>query len=287
MNEQPSYYAILTADVRYSKELNFFEKVLYADITALTNKNGYCTASNGYFAELFDNSIRTVSRAISKLEQLGFIKVHMIYKNDTKEVLERRLYLLTKISIPLDKNDYTPRQKCPNPIDKNVQDNNTRDNNTSINKKNTKKEITLPENLNIEAFNQWCEYKGSSYSKQGKTLSINKLVQYPQHIQLQMVENSIMNNYKGLFEIKPTGTAPQQQLQNKSIEQVLQEYIQDRKAGATREIATLQAKQKVNWGLHKDLNWVIADFEYQVHKRAAPAENKEAYNKFIAENSPI
>mgnify|MGYP000212248842 CR=1 FL=1 len=158
----------------------------------------------------------------------------------------------------------------------------------SVKKEKKKKdEIILPENLNIQAFEMWCEYKGSSYSKQGKILSINKLVQYPHHIQLQMVENSIMNNYKGLFEIKPTATAPQQQQQNKSVEQVLTEYIADRKAGASRDIATLQAKQKLNWGLHKELQRVIADFEYQLHKRTAPAENKEAYNKFIAENSPI
>ena len=106
--EQPNYYAILTAEIRYSKELNFFEKVLVADITALTNKDGYCTASNGYFAELFDKTKETISRAISKFEKLGFLKVVLIYKNNTKEVYQRRLYLLTKISIPLDENINTP-----------------------------------------------------------------------------------------------------------------------------------------------------------------------------------
>lgn len=72
---------------------------------------------------------------------------------------------------------------------------------TTTDIKNKQKEI-YPENLNIEAFNSWCEYKGKSYSNQGKSLSINKLIQYPKEVQQQMVDSSIMNNYKGLFEIK-------------------------------------------------------------------------------------
>ena len=56
----------------------------------------------------------------------------------------------------------------------------------------------------------WVEYKGKSYKQQGRTLSINKLIKYPKDIQLQMVENSIMNSYKGLFEVKSNA----QQYQN-------------------------------------------------------------------------
>lgn len=37
MNETPSYYAILTANVRYSKLINANEKLLFAEITALSN----------------------------------------------------------------------------------------------------------------------------------------------------------------------------------------------------------------------------------------------------------
>jgi len=103
MKEQPNYYSILTADVRYSKELNFFEKVLYADITALTNKSGYCSATNGYFAEIFDKSKETISRAISKFEKLGFLKVIILRDETTKEVIKRRLYLA-----PIDENINTP-----------------------------------------------------------------------------------------------------------------------------------------------------------------------------------
>ena len=69
---------------------------------------------------------------------------------------------------------------------------------------NTKEKIQKEKypKLNQEAFKMWCSYKGKSYSAQGKALSRNKLMEHSKDIQMQMVENSIMNSYKGLFEIK-------------------------------------------------------------------------------------
>jgi len=40
--ENPNYYSILPANVRYDKKLTPFEKILYSEIVALTNKDGYC-----------------------------------------------------------------------------------------------------------------------------------------------------------------------------------------------------------------------------------------------------
>lgn len=59
--EKTGYYAILVATVRYDKRLSANEKLLYAEITALTNLFGFCMASNNYFAELYGVSVRTVS----------------------------------------------------------------------------------------------------------------------------------------------------------------------------------------------------------------------------------
>lgn len=56
--------------------------------------------------------------------------------------------------------------------------------------------------LNEKAFEMWIAYKGKSYTRQGKTLSMNKLAKYDKATQQEMVENSIMNSYKGLIEPK-------------------------------------------------------------------------------------
>ena len=61
MNERPAYYAILTAKIRYDRNLKANEKLIYAEITALANKEGYCHASNKYFSDLYDVTPQTVS----------------------------------------------------------------------------------------------------------------------------------------------------------------------------------------------------------------------------------
>lgn len=82
---QPSYFAVIPAEVRYSKELNGDAKLLYGEITALSNKHGYCFASNQYFADLYTVEIRSVQRWVAALQKNGFINVLVNGKN-------RRIY---------------------------------------------------------------------------------------------------------------------------------------------------------------------------------------------------
>ena len=56
---RPNYYAIIPAKVRYDKNLKPAEKILYGELTALSNKNGYCHAKNRYFANLYNVSNET------------------------------------------------------------------------------------------------------------------------------------------------------------------------------------------------------------------------------------
>ena len=58
--ENPNYYGILPANVRYDKNLKPMEKILYTELTALSNKNGYCNAKNIYFGKLYDVHKNTV-----------------------------------------------------------------------------------------------------------------------------------------------------------------------------------------------------------------------------------
>lgn len=53
MQDNPSYYSILTADIRYDERLKANEKIMYSEISALTQATGLCWATNSYFAELY------------------------------------------------------------------------------------------------------------------------------------------------------------------------------------------------------------------------------------------
>jgi len=116
-----SYYAIIPATVRYSKMLKANEKLLYGEITSLSNKNGYCYAQNRYFADLYNVSIETVSRWLSNLQKCGFIKME-VKRNENKEVIARYIYI---VDVPSQrKNQYPYQQNDQEGIDENVKENN-------------------------------------------------------------------------------------------------------------------------------------------------------------------
>ena len=103
MKEKPNYYAIIPAEVRYSN-LKPNAKLLYGEITALSNKTGYCFASNNYFAELYEVNKNTISRWISDLKRLGFITIE-IERAANKQIIKRCLGIVQKVDNPIDEKD--------------------------------------------------------------------------------------------------------------------------------------------------------------------------------------
>ena len=121
--ETPNYYSIIPANVRYDKRLRDKAKLLYSEITALSNKNGYCYASNKYFANLYQVSTTTISTLIKELIDYGYLESEIVYKEGTKEILYRYLKIFKE------------------GIKENLKDNNINNNNTSNNNYLDNKEI--------------------------------------------------------------------------------------------------------------------------------------------------
>ena len=94
MKEKPNYYAILTSEVRYSKALTPNAKLLYAEITALCNMNGKCTASTEYFCRLYEVSRVSIQKWLKNLEDNNHIKRVNIYRQGSKEILTRVITLV-------------------------------------------------------------------------------------------------------------------------------------------------------------------------------------------------
>lgn len=137
--EKPNFYAILPADVRYDEAIPPNAKLLYAEISALTGSEGFCFATNDYFAQLYGMTVETISRLIAKLEKAGYIR-RLVDRDDTGQIVGRRLFLTSSVSDghPLDEKINTSQQKNQGGIDKKVKDNITRDN---IEKENIKEKV--------------------------------------------------------------------------------------------------------------------------------------------------
>jgi len=106
-------------------------KIMYSEITALSNKSGYCSAKNVYFAELYDVAKQTVSRWISQLNEFGFVHVQEI-RDEFNRVIERRIFVVNEARGGIDEKINRVLTKRSIPIDKKIKDNNTSINNTSI-----------------------------------------------------------------------------------------------------------------------------------------------------------
>lgn len=65
--DDSGYYGILPSEVRYDMKLLPNAKLLFVEITALCRRDGYCWATNAYFAELFNTKERTIQRWIKIL----------------------------------------------------------------------------------------------------------------------------------------------------------------------------------------------------------------------------
>ena len=179
MEERPNYYAIIPANVRYS-DITPNAKLLYGEITCLCNKEGYCYATN------------------------DFIETEIIYKEGSKEILNRYIRI---VKDPI-------KEKFNTPIKEKFKDNNTSINNTRYNikeniKEKTKIDLSFIENENYKNLvKDWLDYKKqkkSNYTQKGIEFFYKRLLNLSNSnidIARQIIENSVANNYSGIFELK-------------------------------------------------------------------------------------
>lgn len=133
------YYTLLPPNVRYDDRLTGDEKVLFSEILFLSQKNGYCFASNSYLSNLFGVTKVCISNRISNLKKYRYIDTEIIYKENSKQIEKRKIYilnntLLKESLIGINKDFKTPiKQPNGEGIKRTFKDNITRDNITSTN----------------------------------------------------------------------------------------------------------------------------------------------------------
>ncbi|MAH50668.1 hypothetical protein CMI37_32915 [Candidatus Pacearchaeota archaeon] len=182
MEEKPNYYAVLPAKVRYDKSISHFSKLLFAEVVALSNKEGHCWATNSYFAKCYDITKETVSRAVSALQEAGYITVNFEYEG--KEIKKRIININ-----PIDK-------KVIRGIDENINrgiDEKGKDNtinNNTINNNNTR----VKEQFEIF----WKNIKGRKINKKRAWNYYCKIETNLDDLQLAQKYNALIDNTKDL-----------------------------------------------------------------------------------------
>ena len=157
MKENPNYYAIIPANVRYS-DLKPNAKLLYGEITALSNKFSFCFASNKYFSELYNVNKNTVSSWLSDLKNYGFIVIK-IERDSNLQIIKR--------CIGITKNTDTPIHEKMKGNSTSI---NTTSNNISIKEQfiNQVMFFDYPKEMKEDFISYWTEgVKKMRYQKQG------------------------------------------------------------------------------------------------------------------------
>jgi len=128
MNEQ-SYYMNIPAEV-WDSEISAKAMILYGHISVLSNKKKYCYATNGYFEKVMKCSVSTITRCLKELEDIQIISRENIYKDNTKHIEMRKIFL----NIGIVKNEHRPVVKNEHrSIVTDDQDNTTSNNNINNN----------------------------------------------------------------------------------------------------------------------------------------------------------
>lgn len=108
---KPGYWAVLPADVRYDDKLRPNAKLIYAEITALQGKDGYCFASNDTLGKWYGLTRKTISELVAQLRELGYIEIEIIRDPVTNAITERRIRTIQQaesLANPIPKKTDTP-----------------------------------------------------------------------------------------------------------------------------------------------------------------------------------
>ena len=234
--QQKAYYAIIPANVRYDKDLVPNAKLLYGEITALCNEKGYCWASNQYFAELYNVSDRTIKNWISQLADKGYIQRSVKYREGTKEIEQRKLFIGREnnfttpgnyVPDPRENNFTTPSEK--NFLDNNTSINNTFNNTVDIKEKNIKKESVnsviaeYTESKDLQdALHGFVDMRNKArkpLTARAMKLSLNKLneLALDDVTKIAIVNQSIVHSWLTFYKLQNNNNGGQRQLTRKEM----------------------------------------------------------------------
>jgi len=140
-----SNYIKIPDFVRYNQNLKASSKLMFGEIWALTSKEGYCFATNSYFANVYGLSKTTISDCISQLHDEKLIEINYVSGS-------RQISLPKTLSRKLE----APSRKFETPLQENLKHNNNNSNNIIYNNNNSVKSKKDFPQLVIDSYEPLC-----------------------------------------------------------------------------------------------------------------------------------
>ena len=84
MINKANYYAVIPATILFDNDLSPIEKIVFAHISVLSEKDWYCFASNWYLWEQIGRTPCNVSKILSKIQKKWYIS---IFQDGTKRLI--------------------------------------------------------------------------------------------------------------------------------------------------------------------------------------------------------
>ena len=187
----------------------------WCEIFTYRENHYYWVSKNKICEELkaLDLKADTIYRHLKLLSELGFIDYVKDGKKDlvTLTDLGKTLFFKNSEINPTELGNKSELNSEINPTD-----NNTNIYNKTINNKEALIDIVnsiKTDLLNKSALMEWLEFKKYNYQKIGVDKLVKMLIEYSYENQQKIVDTSIRNNWKGLFDLK-VETKPKQNNSN-------------------------------------------------------------------------
>lgn len=181
-----NFVAILPADIRYSKGLNPMEKLVWAEISARLNKDGYCADSLSDLAQIFGVSKNTISKSILKLKSLGLIRI------EAEVGMQRKIFLMG--------------------LGKSIEEKISFDAEVIKEAENVLKNRTLPKQLDEDVWNDWLKHHKEktkkTYTKVGLSRILSRVEKlFDEGVNVNsLIKKAIENNWSGFLFLEEKRT---------------------------------------------------------------------------------
>ena len=183
--------------------LNALEKMILMEIDSLDTDEKGCYATNDYIAEFCQCTSKKVSLAVKKLIELEYIE--LVKFDGRRRIIKSKLKKSSNLPRKKFQADWKKSQSIYN-------DKRNIERNIEINNNNPIIPSSYFDNEELDAlFKDFLSMRKkikAVNSDRAITLLINKLSKYDDKTKIKMIENSIENSWKGIYELKEEKKKP-------------------------------------------------------------------------------